>query len=99
MERLPALKHGDVEWLITLDLFVLTCTRQPVSMYSACVASGAPESSALRHIHRLRKAGVLMLVKDDADGRRSWVRFTEQGYRQVAAAIEAEYGDLIAALP
>lgn len=96
---MPGVRHGDVEWLIVLDLFVMTCTGRPLSMYGACMASGAPEATALRHIHRLRKAGVLTLVRDAADGRRNWVRFTEQGFRDAVAAIAAEYGELIAELP
>jgi DNA-binding MarR family transcriptional regulator len=73
---------GDPMWDLMLELYAAAGEGEKVSVSSACAASGAPASSAIRYIKAMTKRG--LLVRDDCptDARRVYVRLSNHG-RQV----------------
>lgn len=64
---------GDPAWNILLDLLLARLEKRAVSVSSACIASGAPTSTALRLIKKLISDDVLYRIQDERDGRRSFL--------------------------
>lgn len=64
----------DPAWDMLLDLFVSHERGEQVSMVALALASGVPQSTALRTIQRLEEKGMLIREGDPNDLRRSWVR-------------------------
>lgn len=72
----PGLKAAEPAWAMLLDLLVQSSRGQNVSVQSACLASGAPATTALRHLDKLIASGHVVRVSDPSDGRRSLVQLT-----------------------
>lgn len=66
----------DPAWDLLLDLFVAGCEGQTVSVSSACIAAEAPVTTALRHLKRLEKQGLIERRSDPADARRYHVQLS-----------------------
>lgn len=64
---------GDPAWEMLLDLLLAKIEERQVSVSSACIASGAPMSTALRLVRRLVSEGVLFRVPDEHDRRRNFL--------------------------
>ncbi len=64
---------GDPAWEMLLDLLLAKMEDRQVSVSSACIASGAPMSTALRLVRRLVSEGVLFRVPDEHDRRRHFL--------------------------
>jgi len=64
---------GDPAWEMLLDLLLAKIEKQQVSVSSACIASGAPMSTALRLVRRLVSEGVLFRIPDEHDRRRNFL--------------------------
>ncbi|MBO9601095.1 MAG: response regulator [Novosphingobium sp.] len=64
---------GDPAWEMLLDLLLAKIEDRQVSVSSACIASGAPMSTALRLVRRLVSEGVLFRVPDEHDRRRNFL--------------------------
>lgn len=79
---------GDPAWDILLDLYAAGLEGRTVSVTSACIASGAPDTTALRYLCHLEKAGLVERRQDIADGRRRFVRLTEAGHRGIDAWLD-----------
>lgn len=56
-----------------LDLLLANIEQRRVSVSSACIASGAPMSTALRLVRRLVSDGVLFKIPDETDRRRHFL--------------------------
>lgn len=69
---------GEPAWDILLDLYVAEVQNKRVSVTSACIASRAPATTALRWIKLLEDWSLLRRCIDSADGRRTWVELTEK---------------------
>lgn len=61
---------GEPIWDMLLDLFANAAEGKPVSISSLCIASGAPGTTALRHVATLVERGFLVRRRDAKDGRR-----------------------------
>jgi len=68
----------DPAWDMLLDLFVSDERGEQVSMVALALASGVPQSTALRTIQRLEEQGLIVREGDPDDLRRSWVRATPE---------------------
>lgn len=66
----PAL-FSDPAWGILLDLTSAALEGKPVPTSSACAASDAPLTTALRHVRQLVDAGIVRRWQDPIDKRRS----------------------------
>lgn len=64
---------GDPAWAMLLDLLLARIENRRVSVSSACIASGAPMSTALRLVRRLVDEGVLHRLPDEMDRRRHFL--------------------------
>ena len=64
---------GDPAWNMLLDLLVAKLEGQLVSVSSACIASGAPTTTALRLVNRLVVDDILCRIPDERDGRRDFL--------------------------
>lgn len=64
---------GDPTWAMLLDLLLAKIEGRRVSVSSACIASGAPMSTALRLVRRLVDEGVLCRLPDEQDRRRHFL--------------------------
>jgi DNA-binding transcriptional ArsR family regulator len=74
----PELKAAEPAWAMMLDLLVESSRGRSVSVQSACLASGAPASTALRHLTKLVEAGHIVRVLDPSDGRRCLVQLSSE---------------------
>lgn len=81
----PDLALDDASWNILLDLALAYIKGKPVAVSSACIASEAPISTALRRIRDLCDAGLLTRWPDPTDGRRDMVSLTETCFQSVEA--------------
>lgn len=79
----------DPAWDMLLDLFLQQSVRQRVCVSSLCIASCAPQTTALRWIRVLEDAGLVERSRDPADGRRIFVRLTSVGQAKVAGYLAA----------
>ncbi len=64
----------DPAWDMLLDLYASHERGEQVSMVALALASGVPQSTALRTIQRLEDKGMIVREGDPNDLRRSWVR-------------------------
>jgi CheY-like chemotaxis protein len=64
---------GDPTWAMLLDLLLAKFEERRISVSSACIASGAPMSTALRLVRRLVGEEVLIRLPDEHDRRRHFL--------------------------
>lgn len=67
---LPLDIFADPAWHILLDLFASEVEGKRISISSACIASGVPSTTALRHINLLEGRGTVERIRDRHDARR-----------------------------
>ena len=78
---------SDPAFAMLTDLALQHTQGRKVSVTSACLASYAPATTALRHISMLVGEGLIERVADPDDARRIWLELTERGALKI--------GDLI----
>lgn len=83
----PSQLLGEPAWDILLDLYVARMTETAVSMTSACIASGSPQTTGLRYIAAMVEDGLIIKESDPTDGRRVYVRLSNEGHCMVATAM------------
>lgn len=69
----------DPAWDILLDLYAAMIEGKEISVSSACIASAVPPTTALRHIEKLNRAGLLCRFPARNDKRRILVAITSRG--------------------
>ena len=84
-EVMPGLDCGDPTWEMLLDLYVRKAEGQAVSVTSACIGSGAPSTTAKRHLGTLEDRGYVARRSHPADRRSTVVYLTDKG----AASLES----------
>jgi DNA-binding MarR family transcriptional regulator len=68
---------ADPAWDMMLELLLARIERRPVSVSKLCLASGVPQTTALRWISHLVARGLLERSADPGDGRRILVDLTD----------------------
>ena len=86
-EYLPPDLFSDPVWDILLDLTVAYLDGRPIPVSSACIASGAPISTALRRIRELTEIGMIVRWQDPDDARRDMVSLTEESMDKMRAYV------------
>lgn len=74
---------SEPSWDLLLDLFFAEKIGKRVSITSACVATAAPITTALRCVRRLEREGVVYRERDHNDGRRTYVRLTRESLERM----------------
>ncbi len=74
----------DPAWDMLLDLYSHRMTGVRISVSSACIASGVPNTTALAWLGRLEEQGLVVREPDSRDQRRTVLEITEGA----AAALE-----------
>jgi hypothetical protein len=80
----PDVQFSDPSWDILLDLFIHQTDGRLVSVSSACIGSGCPVTTSLRHVTALVQSGVLRRWNSGQDARVSYVRLHETDYNNLA---------------
>jgi hypothetical protein len=83
----PQVQFADASWDILLDLFVRRTEGRLTSVSSACIGSGAPTTTALRHVTSLVNAGILSRWDSGADGRVGYVDLSDAVYVRLASLL------------
>jgi len=87
----------DPAWDMLLELFVSKESGRRLSVSSLCLASGVPPTTALRHLSRLEKHGLITRTGDPDDNRRWFVEPTEKAIDGIekAAALLVEHSQVV----
>lgn len=80
---------ADPAWDILLDLYAAHYEGQQVSVSSLCIAASVPSTTALRWIRTMSDAGFLERSRDDADGRRVFIRLSEDALQKLDQYFDA----------
>lgn len=83
-QYLPAEMFGEPAWDMLLDLYLASGDGKSISVSSACIASRAPATTALRWLRRMEQLGLVARVNDDSDRRRVYVTITDAAKRALA---------------
>jgi hypothetical protein len=78
----PAL-FGEPCWDILLELFLAYAEGRTTPVTSACHGSGAPVTTALRHLTSLEKSGLIVRTANASDGRSNHVWLSQRGYDRI----------------
>lgn len=68
----------DPAWDILLDLLRAELSKQRVAVSSVCIASGVPQTTALRYVQTMVKRGMIIRRADPRDGRRVFVELSSE---------------------
>lgn len=79
----PKTLFGEPAWDLLLELYFRKCNDERVTVSNACVASGVPQSTALRWIDILIDMGLAVREADVEDRRKIWLVMTEYGWKQM----------------
>lgn len=80
---------GEPGWDILLDLFIGEMDGVRIQVSSVCLDAGVPSTTILRWLARLERDQLIYRVADNIDGRRRFVRLTDQGRELMRKAIRA----------
>lgn len=67
---------GEPIWDILLDLFISTAFGKPTTVKSSTIASGVPQTTALRYLNLLEERGIVERSASPNDGRAVILRLT-----------------------
>lgn len=70
---------ADPAWDILLELYLAALSGEPVNISQVCNAAAAPNTTALRWIGQLEKAGLISRERDASDGRRFFIQLSAVG--------------------
>lgn len=70
---------------LMLELALARLDLRKVCVTEACRASGAPQTTALRNLDLLEKAGLLTRIGERRGSSLIWVRITDEGMARVSA--------------
>jgi len=79
---------ADPSWDILLDLYISHHLNRRVSVTSACIASCAPASTALRWIVLLCDRGLLVRRPDPKDGRRVFLELAGDTHTKIETVLK-----------
>jgi len=91
----PSDLFSDPCWEMLLDLYDAFLARAEVTVTSLGVASGVPQTTALRRMETLQGHGLIVRIEDKEDRRRTIIRLTDGGL----AAVERFFESYLARRP
>lgn len=81
---------ADPAWDIMLDLYAAHYEGRQVSVSSLCIASAVPGTTGLRWIKTMTDDGLLVRVDDQADGRRVFIKLSDEARIRLDAYFDSE---------
>lgn len=88
LDYIPAQFLGEPAWDMLLELFMQYAGGAKVSTTSLCIASDAPNSTALRQIVQLEEAGLIKRSPSEFDKRVTFVELTTSGLLAMGRYLE-----------
>lgn len=79
---------GEPVWDILLDLFIHRVEKKHISVTSACIASQAPPTTALRYINELVERNIISRSYSKSDRRISYLELSVTGYLMVTNSLK-----------
>ena len=94
---------GEPAWEILLDLFIAYHEEREITVMSACLASGVPQTTALRWLNMLEEKGLIVRRAHRTDARARIVELSRDGVLAVGGALlgqerPADLGELVGLL-
>lgn len=86
-DALGAKLFGDPAWDILLDLFVSHHDRTRLSVSAVCIGVNGCAATVLRYLAILQHEGLVARIRDESDGRRSYVELTPDGCAKLEALL------------
>jgi DNA-binding MarR family transcriptional regulator len=80
---------GEPAWDILLDVYIAQKGRQDIQVSSVCIEAGVPSTTILRWLTRLELEGLIYRASDNIDGRRRFVRLTDEGLAMMDRLLES----------
>jgi DNA-binding MarR family transcriptional regulator len=80
---LDAALFGEPSWDILLDLYIARCEGRPSSTKSACLGAAVPQTTALRSLDRLERAGLIRRWHEASDGRVTHIALTDAAFTRM----------------
>lgn len=76
---------GEPAWDMLLELFAVELEKRRISVSSLCIASNVPSTTALRWAANLENRGLIKREADPHDGRRIFVKLTDEARSAIQA--------------
>lgn len=78
----------DPAWDMLLDLYVQDGSSAGTMVSALCIASGVPQTTALRYIYRLEQLGLVQTTDHPTDQRRTMVSLTDNARPRVERLLD-----------
>jgi DNA-binding MarR family transcriptional regulator len=78
----------DPAWDMLLDLYVQDASSAGTMVSALCIASGVPQTTALRYIYRLEQLGLVQTTDHPTDQRRTMVSLTETARSRIERLLD-----------
>jgi len=82
----------DPAWDMILDLYVQDAGTAGTMISALCIASGVPQTTALRYIYRLAQLGLVQITDHPTDQRRTMVSLSEQARPRIERLLDMMHG-------
>lgn len=82
----------DPAWDMMLDLYVQDGSSAGTMVSALCIASGVPQTTALRYIYRLEQLGLVQTTDHPTDQRRTMVSLTDDARPRIERLIDMMQG-------
>ena len=92
--HIPSAFLGEPVWDMLLDLFVADEAGTKVCVGSACLASGVPSTTALRHIKSMERAGLVERHANPNDKRTRYLKLSAAGREMMVSLLRSLAGSL-----
>lgn len=89
----------DAVWPMLLDVYVQTVEQKKVTVSDACIASRAPNTTALRWIGELVERGTLVRTPDPKDRRRYYITLSDDTFVKMSRYLARTAGIASVASP
>lgn len=86
---LPAEMFGEPAWDMLLELFRCSLQGSELPITSLCIASGVPQTTALRYLELLLGNGLILRRRSDHDKRVGYVRLSKEGYGMMSSIVSS----------
>lgn len=78
----------DPAWDMLLDLYVQDASNTGTMISALCIASGVPQTTALRHIYRLEQSGMVHTTDHPTDQRRTMVSLSDNARPRIERLLD-----------